>query len=131
MNTKIPMTWSAILMGGIGIVCSFLPQEILQYFSRGSTTALDPLIIQILGALYFASAMINWTAKANLIGGIYARPIAVGNFTHFAVGAFALGKGYLHSQYHTILVPALIYGIFAVVFGIILFSHPIKSKPQI
>jgi hypothetical protein len=123
------MTLSAILMGVIGIACSFLPQEILQYFSRGSTTDLDPLIIQILGALYFASAMINWTAKANLIGGIYARPIAIGNFTHFAVGALALGKGYLNSHHHVILVPALMYGIFAVVFGIILFSHPIKSNP--
>ena len=125
------MTLSAILMGVTGIAFSFLPQEILQYFSRGSTAALDPLIIQILGALYFASAMVNWTAKANLIGGIYARPIAIGNFTHFAVGALALGKGYLNSHHQTILVPALIYGVLAVVFGIILFSHPIKSNPQI
>ena len=127
MNTKLLMTVSALAMGITGIILSFLPNEVLNYFNA-TTTVSDPLILQILGALYFAFAMVNWTAKANLIGGIYARPIAIGNLTHFIVGSLALIKNYF-SQHDdpTTLMFALVYIIFAVLFSIVFFRHPVKS----
>jgi len=73
MNTKVIMTLSAIVMGGVGILLSFLPHELLAQFQSASVHTIDALIIQLMGALYFGFAMINWTAKANLIGGIYSR----------------------------------------------------------
>ena len=127
MNTKLLMTVSALAMGITGIILSFLPHEVLGYFNA-TTTVSDPLILQILGALYFAFAMVNWTAKANLIGGIYARPIAIGNLTHFMVGSLALIKNYFsRHDGPTTLMFALVYMIFAVLFSIVFFRHPVKS----
>lgn len=83
-------------------------------------------MLQILGAMYFAFAMINWTSRANLIGGIYGRPIAIGNLCHFVIAALALLKAY-SSGLSVILIPAIIYTLFAVVFGIIFLTHPVKN----
>jgi Na+-driven multidrug efflux pump len=128
MNTKLLMTISALTMGVAGIVLSFLPHELLNYLTSTTGTVLDSLILQILGALYFAFAMVNWTAKANLIGGIYSRPIAIGNLIHFAVGALALIKGYFSNQEVVILTLAVIYTAFAILFAIVFFKHPVKEK---
>ena len=87
------------------------------------------LILQILGGLYFAFAMLNWTAKSNLIGGIYSRPVAIANFAHFLIGALALTKGFFVTE-RTIFVGAIafVYVVFALVFGKITFWPPQKSK---
>lgn len=115
-------------MGIVGIVLSFLPYEIQNYLNSTTGTTLDALMLQILGAQYFAFAMINWTAKANLIGGIYSRPIAIGNLTHFTIGALALIKGYSLSHTAIFQVTTLIYVVFAVLFGIVFFRHPVPDK---
>src|SRR6478736_764994 len=93
MNTKLIMTISSVIMGVVGIALTFIPSEILGYFSNEPFPVLAVIVLQMAGALYFGFAMINWIAKANLIGGIYGRPIAVGNLTHFFIGAMALMKG--------------------------------------
>jgi Na+-driven multidrug efflux pump len=128
MNTKLLMTISALIMGVTGIILSFLPHELITYISSTTGTILDALILQVLGALYFAFAMVNWTAKANLIGGIYSRPIAIGNLTHFTIGALALIKGYFSNHEMAILTLSIIYTVFAILFAIVFFRHPIKSK---
>ncbi len=127
MNTKLIMTSSALLLGAAGILLSFLPQEVFNLLSGSMPSQLDTVILQIMGALYFASSMTNWTAKANLIGGIYARPIAIGNLTHFTIATFALLKAYV-SGLSILLVPTIVYLIMAVAFGIMLFTHPLKSE---
>ncbi|MFM7853329.1 MAG: hypothetical protein ACKO96_15770, partial [Flammeovirgaceae bacterium] len=115
-------------MGATGIILSFLPHELLAYLSSTRGAILDALILQVLGALYFAFAMVNWTAKANLIGGIYSRPIAIGNFTHFTIGALALIKGYFSNHEMAILTLSIIYTVFAILFAIVFFRHPVKDK---
>lgn len=115
-------------MGMAGIILSFLLHEILNYLSSTTGTILDPLILQILGALYFAFAMVNWTAKANLIGGIYARPIAIGNLAHFTIGALALIKGYFSNHEMVVLILSIVYTVFAILFTIVFFTHPVKGK---
>lgn len=115
-------------MGIAGILLSFLPHELLSYLNSTSGSMSEALLLQILGALYFALAMINWTAKANLIGGIYSRPIAIGNLTHFTVGALALIKGYSFSLPILLQATTLIYLVFAILFGIVFFRHPVPDK---
>ncbi len=127
MNTKLVMSASGLAMGVTGIVLSFLPHEVVNYFSGSQASALDAVVVQILGALYFAFAMTNWAAKANLIGGIYGRPIAIGNLCHFMMAALALTKAYFASHLAILLVPMIVYGLFAVLFAIILFTHPVKE----
>lgn len=126
MNTKLLMTASALIMGLTGITLSFLPHEFLNYFNGSAGAPQDALIVQLLGALYFAFAMVNWMAKGSLIGGIYARPIAIGNLTHFTVGALALLKGYASAS-SLLLGVTIVYIVLAVMFGIVFFRHPVKT----
>jgi hypothetical protein len=126
MNTKVLMSVSALIMGLTGIIMSFLPQEVLKYLTGSTGSGLDPLIIQLLGALYFAFGMVNWMAKGSLIGGIYARPIAIGNLTHFMIGALALLKGY-SSASPALIAATVVYIALAILFGIVFFRHPVKA----
>lgn len=117
-------------MGVLGIVGSFLPQESAAHFGVRP----DPpvvLLIQIGAALYLGFAILNWMAKGVLIGGIYSRPVALGNFLHFAVVAIILLKALLAGfRPVEIIVGAAIYSLFGVWFGLVLFTHPIRSKPS-
>ena len=80
MNTKSLMTLSAIILALIGISLIFLPKEILDYLELSVSETLQ-LLMQIIGSLYFAFAILNWMSKGSLIGGIYGRPIAMANLT--------------------------------------------------
>ena len=122
------MTVSAIILGLTGLILSFFPQEVSIYFGFNQSTS---ILLQVLGALYFGFAMINWTGKAHLIGGIYSRPVAIGNFTHFIIGALALIKfTYNGTSLNYIWMAALIYSVFAILFGYVLFTTPaLQSKP--
>jgi hypothetical protein len=122
------MMTSALLMAAVGILLQFIPHEILRYFGD-SSTAIVPLLIQIAGALYLGFAMTNWMAKGVLIGGIYARPLAIGNFAHFLVGALALLKYAFAAQSSWVVwIVVFIYLLLAVLFGIVLFTHPLKTN---
>ncbi|MDB5232385.1 MAG: rane protein [Chitinophagaceae bacterium] len=125
MNTKGLMISSSIFLAAAGLVLIFLPDEVLSYLGAGTIKFL-PVIFKIAGALFFAFAMLNWMAKANLIGGIYSRPVALGNFTHFAIGALTLLKEILNHQNQPLLVwlIAFLYSIFAVLFGLVIFRNP-------
>jgi len=54
--------------------------------------------------------------------------VAIGNFTHWLVGALALLKGYISARQELLLAPTLIYLLFAIGFGMVLFTHPVKEK---
>jgi hypothetical protein len=127
MNTKLLMIISALIMGLTGVALSFLPQEVASSLGLSEASA---IILQVLGALYFGFAMINWTAKANLIGGIYSRPVALGNMAHFVVGALALAKLAFKDAGPTYLwVAALVYSVFAILFAYVFYTTPaLKSK---
>jgi ATP/ADP translocase len=124
------MTISAVMLGVTGIILSFIPQEVSHFLSLTDST---PIVFQILGALYFGFAMLNWTAKANLIGGIYSRPVAIGNFTHFLIGGLALIKLLLHNTNRTSIwvCAIMLYLIFAVLFGYVLFNNPASTNKSV
>ena len=125
MNTKLVMASSAVILGATGIVLTFIPDEILSHLSiEANKTAL--LLWQILGALYFAFAMLNWMTKTSLIGGIYNRPIAIANFTHFLIAGLALIKDIISnpSVSYIIWIAVIFYCVFGISFGAILFRHP-------
>lgn len=124
------MTSSALAMGAMGIAISFFPQEILN--SLGSTSSGIPvLILQILGAQYLAFAMVNWMAKSNLIGGIYSRPIAMGNFMHFGISTIVLLKAATANPHNTGLwIAGAAYGIFGTLFARVFFTHPKEARKR-
>ena len=129
MNTKILLSTSAMVMGIAGIAGSFLPHEVLSAIGIAPTGAL-PVLVQLLAATLFAFAMLNWTARGSLIGGIYNRPVALGNLTHFVIGALALVKAAMNAGPHrTILViAAVIYVLFAIAFTAVFFRSPVTRE---
>jgi Na+-driven multidrug efflux pump len=122
------MSATAVLLGTAGILLSFLPDEISAYFMNTSANGTYAVSLQLIGALYFAFAMVNWTSRANLIGGIYGRPIAIGNLTHFTIGALALLKAYSADFGVPILIITILYSILAILFGVVFFRHPVKEQ---
>ena len=131
MNTKLIMSISALVVGGSGIVLSFAPELLLEGMDipvTGSAT----LLFQVMGGLYLGFGMLNWMAKAGLIGGIYNRPLVIANFTHFLVVALALIKVLTSQQDMPLVVwvAGLLYGVFALLFGIIMFRHPLKAESK-
>ncbi len=132
MNTKPLMTLNAIILALIGISLIFLPKEILDYFELSASDTLE-LLMQITGSLYFAFAMLNWMSKGSLIGGIYGRPIAIANLTHFVIAGLTLIKGVLVNPglSYVIWSIAIAYSIFAILFGIVAFKHPVSKNKVI
>ena len=129
MNTKIIMTATAVTLAIAGLLCTFMPAEIVHYFN-GETSKTLLLLLQISGALYFGFAMLNWMTRTSIIGGIYNKPIAVANFSHFFIAGVALVKGVLFNPElpYVIWIIAAIYALFAICFGIIFSRNPVSEK---
>ena len=129
MNTKILMTSSALFLAIIGILLSFLPNEILEYLNV-EPNIITILFVKIMSALYMGFGILNSMAKGTLIGGIYNRPIAIGNLMHFGVGAIALVKIASKIQAHSEIIISLaaVYVIFAILFVYVFKTNPTKVK---
>jgi hypothetical protein len=118
------MMASSVVTGVLGLAATFFPKEILNITEIQPTETLI-LFVQITGALYFGFALMNWMAKAAVIGGIYARPLAIGNFAHFMIGAVTLIKAAMnHSASPHLWTITVIYSVFAILFGRLLFTSP-------
>ena len=69
--------------------------------------------------------MLNWMARGNIIGGIYSRPVAVGNLIHFAIAALAMVKLLVHHPDRGPLwAITLVYAALALGFGAVVCPVP-------
>lgn len=135
MNTKLLMIASAVFMGLTGIALSFTPSEILEYLGQVPNPILT-LTLQLMGALYFGFAVTNWMAKGNLMGGIYGKPLCIGNLAHFLIGGLALLKFAFNNTDSNktqtfFLILALIYLVLGISFIYIFFTTPKSLKRNI
>ncbi|MEP6922322.1 MAG: hypothetical protein ABI967_14440 [bacterium] len=122
------MAASSLVLAVAGIAASFAPAELLRALGSSVTEPL-PVLIQLLGAMYIAFAFTNWTAKDNVIGGIYSRPISLGNCVHFIVGSLALAKQqFSHGGSMPLLAVLVVYAIFAVCFAWLVFGYDGQRK---
>lgn len=122
MKTRALMAASAVFLAILGIAALFAPDEILRAANVPSSPLLPPLV-QLCAALLLGFAMTNWMVKGSRVGGIYNRPIAVGNLLHFAVGAITLDRFALHGHFAwPVIVIAAIYTLLAVGFGLVVFG---------
>ena len=122
------MSLSAIVMGLTGIILTFFPQEIAGFFKMADANI---ILLQVLGGLYFGFAMLNWAAKANLTGGIYSRPVTIGNLAHFVIVGLALLKfGSRNTSNIYVWIAVILYLIFAILFEIVFFTRlVVNNKP--
>lgn len=129
MNTKILMTSSSLFLALTGVSLLFVPDVLLSAVDV-SVTAQASVLVQMLGALYFSFALMNWTAKDSAIGGIYARPVSLANFSHFFSGALLLVKFLFSNAFSfPMLLVTLLYAIFAAIFYWLVFRAT-GLKPQ-
>jgi hypothetical protein len=130
VNTKVILAASALLMGVLGIAGSFLPEELLSAVGVAPSRTLV-IVAQLHAALLFGFAMVNWMARGSLIGGIYNRPVAVGNVGHFVIGALALLKATIGGgQVVALYALTGFYTLFAVAFAFVLFRSPVSAPPS-
>ena len=101
------MTSSALILGLAGVFALFAPDALL-YTQGSAPTGITSVLVQLMGALYFSFALMNWTAKDSLIGGIYARPVSLANFGHFFAGTLLLLKYQLANEMSLSILAALI-----------------------
>ena len=124
MNTKYLMISSAMFLGILGIILTFMPDETIKLLNS-NPNSIVLVILQLTGALYIGFAALNFMARENIIGGVYSRPLVIGNFAHFFVGGMALIKFISSSEIIIILfIVTVIYIIFAIWFGLLMFRHP-------
>ena len=82
--------------------------------------------MQLLGAMYLGFGMMNWMAKGSIIGGIYNKPLVIGNLMHFAIGAITLLKvAFSLNESKEVLIPlTIIYTLFALGFMAVFTKTP-------
>jgi hypothetical protein len=119
-NSRILLLSSALFMAALGLIATFAPEKFL---GPGTIGFMPTLVAQVAGALYLGFAILNWMAKDNAIGGIYSRPVALGNLLHF----FAVAMALLHlvsagNNQGILLTVTLIYVFFAGGFGLLVFG---------
>ena len=123
MYSKALMIASAVFLAALGIATSFLPEKVLGLHGTVPDTP-TLLLVQMTGALYLGFAILNWTARGVLIGGIYARPVALGNFLHFAMVSVMLIKAAIVHGVVQLAISATVFSVFAIWFGLVLFRPP-------
>jgi hypothetical protein len=125
MNTKTLMIISAIFLAVNGFGFTFFPNEIAGLLINDDNYIFI-LILQILGALYLGFSILNWMSKASLIGGIYNKPILIGNLLHFFTASMALIKLAFNVETNLQLIFSytIIYSLFTLFFGYVFFTNP-------
>ena len=123
MNSRLLMTLTAALLAVLGLACSFAPQELLGLVGApASPPATLVLAVQALGAAWLGFALLDWNARGAPFGGIYGRPVALGNFLHFAVIALALAKGAFAAPAAGAIIVTVVAAAFALAFGALVFG---------
>ena len=123
-TSKIVLGSSAILLATSGLALTFFPDELADSINLPEDASVK-LLVQTIGAMYFGFAMLNWMSRRSLIGGIYNRPIAIANMTHFMMVGITLTKLMLSKALpQSFWWVTLIYVVYALIFGWLLFTTP-------
>lgn len=127
MFTRALMILSALFMALLGLFTLFAPDKVLGLHGTPPDNA-TMLLIQMMGALYLGFASLNWAARGVLIGGIYSRPVAMGNFTHFTIVAAMLAKAAVKFGAVQLASSAAVFSVFAIWFGLVLLRPPLLKN---
>ena len=123
------MALSAVFLAIAGLITSYFPEKVLETHGVVPNNTML-LLIQMMGAVYLGFAILNWTARGILIGGIYARPVALGNLLHFAMVGVRLAKAAIVQEVVQLAPSAFVFSAFAIWFGIVLFRPPVPRSAR-
>ncbi|MCG3088859.1 multidrug DMT transporter permease [Sporosarcina cyprini] len=125
MKTKWLLSSSAVMMGLIGLAGTFMSEEISEIL--GGSSPISLILLQIIGGLYLGFAMLNWFKRSARIGGIYNKPVVLGNLIHFVVVLFALIRQLAEQFDFMFFILSLVYLGFAIWFALVMRSNPISN----
>ncbi|MEQ9103302.1 MAG: hypothetical protein RIE53_01245 [Rhodothermales bacterium] len=114
----------AAALGLLGGALIFAPLETAGWFGWQMDQELP---LSLLGSAIFGLALLNWMGRNAVYGGIYGRPILLGNLAHAFAGFMALiGVATLDGPW-PILAVTVFYGLYAAGYARIMFSPPYNS----
>jgi hypothetical protein len=124
---RIILSFSAVFLFVAGGAALFAPQEIAGLAGVGAFGL--PLAIQLIGSGLLGFAILDWMSRRNRIGGIYARPISMGNLLLFATAALTVGKAGAEAHLaFWLMVLCAIFAILAASFAWLIFVHDPLSE---
>ena len=129
MKTKWLLTSSAVMMGLLGLIGTFIPKEISKILEI-DPSPITLILLQIIGGLYLGFAMLNWFTRSARIGGIYNKPVVLGNLIHYIVVFFALIRQLAEQSHSIFVILALVYFGFAVWFTLVMRSNPLSKQSK-
>jgi acyl dehydratase len=112
---------NALLLGALGLALLFAPVEAAAAMGWGVSSPAAP---SLAAGGVLALAILDWTARGAIFGGIFGRPIVLANLVLAVTGGLALLKLQLASPEATPLgwVPVAILALQGVTFGRLLFG---------
>ncbi len=124
MPTKVLLSIAALVIGLPGLFLLFAPDEALAWFGSAADPAAQ-LFTQLAGGFATAIGINNWMARGSAIGGVYGRPLLVGNLVAFFTAGLSLLKapGPL-SGHPAVIAVAVLMLLCGAGFGRLLFVHP-------
>ncbi|MDZ7720201.1 MAG: hypothetical protein U5K72_15405 [Balneolaceae bacterium] len=124
--SKIVLISSAIINAILGIAITFLPQETGQFIGTTEMNTADLALMQILGSALIGIAIINYMSRGITIGGIYGKPLLLGNLVfHLATGLGLIKYVFSAESWILFGLPALLYLILTAGFIKLNFTSPV------
>ena len=107
------MISSAVFNAVLGILFTFLPQETRAWMGVAEQTVADLVLMQVLGSALIGIAVINYMSRGAVIGGIYGKPLLLGNLIyHMASGLGLLKFAFSSGEWLLLGIPSILYLIF-------------------
>ena len=90
------MTYNLMISNGIfngfaGLMLIFIPAEVLVW-TDGNVGTMALLLTSLLGAAMFGLGMLNYLGRSAIYGGIYGKPILIGNLVFHVIASVNLLK---------------------------------------
>ncbi|MDT0631063.1 hypothetical protein RQM47_02085 [Rubrivirga sp. S365] len=120
------VTAYAVLLAAAGAVFLFVPDIVFPDARAGGPAA---LAAQLFGAALLGFAALCWAGRGALLGGIYGRPIVVGNQAFAVVGTLVVLGGLPPEAGPGLwgLLAVLVFG--AALWSVLLFRSPRRDGP--
>lgn len=116
------LTASALILIVLGTIGLFGADELAHSLLGGAGAG--EAVIQVAAGGLLGFAVVNWMSRGNRIGGIYMRPLALGNLLLFTVAGLSVGKALRSGELPAVTIaPALAFCGLALAFGWLAFGH--------